>query len=343
MKCEWITADSPAWATALRRTKHDFYHLADYCRLSAESDGGTAIALVVESGSHLFFLPLVQRTVPEHADLFDVTSPYGYPGPVLSTGASQSFLLSAFQTALEMLRERGCIALFLRMHPLLNSGIPPLPGGQLQAHGETVVIDLRCTPEEMWKQTRSGHRNEINRALRAGHTFTLDPEWKSIERVAELYLQTMQRVGATDYYLFKLPYFERLRDALGPHGMLATVEIENVIAAGAVFTVCDGLAQYHLSGSDADFRKQQPTKLLLHQTRLHGHHAGWHSLHLGGGAGASEDSLFRFKAGFSAGRARFQSWRAVLNESEYLRCCSERGLSWAGELDGYFPLYRSPS
>ena len=145
--------------------------------------------------------------------------------------------------------------------------------------------------------------------------------------VAQLYLQTMKRIDAADYYLFERDYFERLRDALGERGMLATVHIDGEAAAGAVFTEIDGLAQYHLSGSDARFRKQQPTKLLLHEMRQHGHRAGWRALHLGGGAGASEDSLFRFKAGFSSGRARFHTWRAVLDQDAYRRALGRRGQS----------------
>jgi lipid II:glycine glycyltransferase (peptidoglycan interpeptide bridge formation enzyme) len=244
--------------------------------------------------------------------------------------------------AFQKLRHDGFVSVFLRMHPLLNKGWAEVPEGLLLPHGETVVINLQDSPEEMWKQTRSGHRNEINRAKRDGQEFLWDREWTHIEDVSRLYLETMKRVGASDYYLFPLDYFHRLRTSLGDHGALATVRINGEIAAGAVFTECEGLAQYHLSGSDLRYRKQQPTKFLLHEVRRLGHESGWRQLHLGGGAGSSEDSLFRFKAGFSNSRARFESWRCILDPEAYRQHCEERGIGGEDSLEGFFPLYRKP-
>ena len=328
---------------ALQAAEHDFYHLPGYAKLSRATDGGEPVAVWAKQGVHQFLLPLVIRPIPGGA-AFDGTSPYGYPGPLVSRDAPPAFFDGAVTAAVAALEARGVISVFVRLHPIINAGLPTVPTGEIVAHGETVVVDLRLTPEEMWKQTRSGHRNEINRALRAGHEFRLDREWRDIQEVARLYLQTMERIGAADYYLFDLNYFESLCGALGEGGMLATVRIDGEVAAGAVFTEIDGLAQYHLSGSDVRFRKQQPTKLLLHELRLHGHRTGWRALHLGGGAGASEDSLFRFKAGFSSGRARFRTWRLVIDQRAYRREVERRGVLVDEPLDlrGFFPSYRAP-
>ena len=343
MEAALLPPTDPRWRDALQACAHDFYHLPGYAELSRETEGGEPVAAWAAEGEHQLLLPLIIRDIPVGAGV-DATSPYGYPGPIVSRGASPAFLNRALSAALEALRLRGVISIFVRLHPILNEGMTAAADGEVIAHGETVVVNLRESPEEMWKQTRSGHRNEINRAVRAEHQFTLDTEWRMLPDVAQLYLQTMKRIDAADYYLFERDYFERLRDALGERGMLATVHIDGEAAAGAVFTEIDGLAQYHLSGSDARFRKQQPTKLLLHEMRQHGHRAGWRALHLGGGAGASEDSLFRFKAGFSSGRARFHTWRAVLDQDAYRRALGRRGQSGidAADLGGFFPRYRAP-
>jgi hypothetical protein len=67
--------------------------------------------------------------------------------------------------------------------------------------------------------------------------------------------------------------------------------------------------------------------------------------HLGGGVGGSEDSLFRFKAGFSQQRHPFHTWRMVADETVYRRLVKRwesRHGAEADGLDGFFPAYRKP-
>lgn len=115
------------------------------------------------------------------------------------------------------------------------------------------------------------------------------------------------------------------------------MRIEDEPAAAGIFTEVDGLVQYHLSGARAARRRQQPTKLLLDEVRRWAAEQGYHTLHLGGGVGAQEDSLYRFKAGFSKRRHDFFTWRIVPDPSRYERLCASTGV----DADtGFFPAYR---
>jgi hypothetical protein len=64
-------------------------------------------------------------------------------------------------------------------------------------------------------------------------------------------------------------------------------------------------------------------------------------MHLGGGVEAFDDSLFRFKAGFSDRRQPFRTWRVVLDPHRYA-ALSEAVDPAADPADftGYFPIYR---
>src|SRR5438552_3169672 len=75
---------------------------------------------------------------------------------------------------------------------------------------------------------------------------------------------------------------------------------------------------------------------------------GAHSHHLGGGVGAQEDSVFRYKAGFSDRRHTFYTWRWVLRPEVYSDLCRTRA-QW-NAMNGfapasveYFPAYRCPT
>ena len=97
--------------------------------------------------------------------------------------------------------------------------------------------------------------------------------------------------------------------------------------------------QYHLAGTSKEFLKDTPMKLLLDEARLIGNEIGLDYLHLGGGVGGSdEDSLFRFKSGFSSYRCQFKTWQYIVEPDAYNILVSQRTKN---KDSSFFPLYRS--
>ncbi|MBV9999230.1 MAG: aminotransferase class I/II-fold pyridoxal phosphate-dependent enzyme [Verrucomicrobia bacterium] len=87
--------------------------------------------------------------------------------------------------------------------------------------------------------------------------------------------------------------------------------------------------------------------LIFDAVRLWANEAGARVFHLGGGVGASQDSLFHYKAGFSDRRHDFAIWRWVVQPGLYRELCARRAR--VHELQGlepaspdYFPAYRCP-
>lgn len=347
MHVELLSSSAPEWRAYLERGEHDFYHLPAYAELSASLDGGTARALLVTEDSRSLLLPFVARPIPRaSSNEWDAVSPYGYPGPLLlgvPDDERNPFASRALESARQRLREERCVSLFVRLHPLL--GPRPTPeGAQLVQHGETVVIDLRKTEAEHWSETMSGHRNEINRAIKSGHRAYFDDAFVHADRFVEIYQATMSRVGASAYYFFDRKYLDHLRRALDTRLKLAVVEIDGAIAAAGLFVETGAIVQYHLSGTDEAHRKRQPTKLMLHFVRGWARERGDHWMHLGGGVGGAADSLFKFKAGFSTETRAFHTLRMIIDEAAYSRLVKEKHPSEGvtTNLGGFFPLYRRP-
>jgi hypothetical protein len=339
MRVELIDPDAARWREAVRSLPHDVYHLPAYVRLAAAEEGGEPRAAYVDDGPSRLLLPLIVRRVGPGR--LDGTSPYGYPGPLASGPAA--FVRSAWAAVRERLHAEGLVSLFVRLHPLLNP-CPPRGAGVVVQHGETVSVDLRLPADEQWRQTASGHRNEINRAVRAGHRAYVDERWQHLPAFGRLYRATMSRRGAAQHYMFTDRYFEQLREALGERLHLGVVDIGGAIAAAGLFTETNGTVQYHLSGSDEAFTRERPTKLLLHFARGWAKARGNTVLHLGGGIGGRPDSLFRFKAGFSTARHPFCTLRVVLDDIAYAELvhAHDAGLD-AADLERFFPLYRQPT
>jgi Acetyltransferase (GNAT) domain len=346
MNVEILAPTSPEWAAVLDRTEHDFYHLPAYAELSAKLDGGSAKALVVRDGDRTLLLPFVARPIPNaNADgAWDALTPYGYPGPLVSGDDDDrdAFASRALEVATDVLRAERCVSLFARLHPLLGATARP-SNGLLVQHGTTVHVDLRKSDTELWAETMSGHRNEINRAIKSGHRAYFDDAFRHADRFVEIYQATMARVGAAAHYFFDRDYLMGLREALGPRLKLAVVEIAGAVAAAGLFVETGKIVQYHLSGTDEAFLRERPTKLMLHFVRGWAKERGATWLHLGGGVGGGEDSLFKFKAGFSKARSPFFTLRLVIDPATY-RALSRARHPEADDADvsGFFPLYRRP-
>jgi hypothetical protein len=341
MRVDLLSPEASEWHAFVQREEHDFYHLPSYVGFCARAEGGEPCALYVEDGARRLLLPLILR--PLTGGLQDASSPYGYPGPLVTGTTEPAFLADALAVAQDALAQHRIVSLFVRSHPLLGPHLST-HRGTIVDHGFTLSIDLTLSPDELWRRTSSAHRNEITQASRAGHLVYFDERFTHLDAFVRIYRDTMARVNARGYYLFPDDYFTGLIDALGPRLHLCVVEIRGEIAGAGLFVETRGLLQYHLSGSDHRFQRERPTKLMLHFVRTWAKERGVRRFHLGGGVGGEEDSLYRFKAGFSTDRHPFRTLRLVCDEGAYNQLVRATHPE-ANPRDplGFFPLYRRPA
>ncbi len=146
MNLTFLTPRDDAWDGFLAGVAHDFYHTASYGLFSSKYDGGEVEAVLVTDGALYFFLPYIVRSLSsivwlagQRKGLFDITSPYGYPGPLCSPGDA-GFLRAAVAKWCDVLRERGAVSGFVRMHPLLPvaAGGARFPGRDRRARADGV-------------------------------------------------------------------------------------------------------------------------------------------------------------------------------------------------------------
>ncbi len=350
-----ISADDPRWTEVLGRfPAYDFHHLPAYVALEAERRGAKAGAYVLQCDQGSFLLPLLESQVPltlqpEGISPEDALAPYGYAGPLIAADGDmmqrEKFVALVLARLVEHLRCRNICSLLLRFHPLLPIPLKPFQAlGHLVFHGETVDVDLRQTPAQLWSDTRRDFRNPINRMERQGFRFELDFAAQRLGDFVKIYHETMLRVRADPQYFFSQDYFRGLKTALGPGFVLAHVfNPAGEMVSSGIFTVCSGIVQYHLSGNSFGGQGSDGSKLLLHGVRQWAREHGSTHFHLGGGVGARNDSLFLFKSGFSSGRAQFHTWRLIVDAAAYQRLCQRWELlnrQPADAPEGFFPAYR---
>jgi GNAT acetyltransferase-like protein len=331
---------APEWTDALRRARHDMYHVPDYVVLDARLYGGTPTAFRYAEGDRHLLMPLIVRDIPG-TDLRDALSPYGYPGPVSDAGpADLPFWERACAAMIRTLLARGIVTAFVRLHPLLDTPVRTLGRfGTVIRHGETVSMDLRIGVDQMWQQTRSDHRNHINRARRAGTKVVFD-DWNRLGDWVEVYHDNMRRVGATSYYFFTRDHLAALHDAVGDRMHLAVAIEGDEVVGGNTFFEYDGICTGYVS-STRRAKNRYADELLYDEVRRWCKERGGTIFHLGGGKGGRNDSLFSYKAGFSPCRHPFHTWRLVADPEAYERLVRERRPEAdPADRSGTFPPYR---
>lgn len=344
---EFIGADDARWREFLRENRHDFYHLPEYVKSCARYENAVATAFYAEWSGERFLVPLLLRRLPEElgapSSWRDCISPYGYSTPLVP--ASQSQLPKFLEAFCRAGREHNIVTAFFRLHPhfVLDSTIL-LRYGRLFRHGQTVSMDLGMTPEEQWRNLSTNHQRDIKKLRRFGFRIGLD-EWGRLLEFIEIYHATMRRVEAEQGYFFSPSYFEDLQASLGDRLHLISVVSEtNKLAAAGLFVVTGDIVQYHLGGTAPEYVGLSPSKLLINFAWRWAHEQSCRLLHLGGGVGGAEDSLFRFKAGFSRKWDPFYSFRMILDADRNRTLESAAGHESVPEDDTspFFPRYRMP-
>lgn len=351
------TRDENEWMDVLIHSlEYDFYHLPQYHALAEERGEGKAHLFVYREGAYSVAVPLLLRSIATalcHARTgegwWDATSVYGYAGPVASHSDVPESVMRGFRSALrEALMERRVAFAFSRLHPLMSQTELLTSLGRCTPVGRTVSIDLTVPAETQRRHYRKDYRRQINKLKRIGVLCLHDESKAHLSEFIEIYRETMHRIGACGAYLFDDAYFERLNALLGSNLHLFVCLLENRSMSGGLFLLCSGILQAHLVGSRSDSLDQSSTKLLFDTASSWARHQGARTLHLGGGVGAQEDSLFFFKTGFSDQRHDFALWHWVLFPDVVDRLCQEKE-EWTrrngmeSPCAPYYPMYRCPN
>ncbi|HEU4347452.1 MAG TPA: GNAT family N-acetyltransferase, partial [Actinoplanes sp.] len=277
-----LDPEAVEWKDALQHADHDMYHVPDYVVLDAKLYGGDPTAFRYEEDGRHLLLPLIVRSIPG-SDQRDAISPYGYPGPVSDAGrGATAFWERACVAMIDTLRAQGIVTAFVRLHPLLDTPVPALERfGTVVRHGETVSMDLTVDLDEMWRQTRSDHRNHINRARRAGTRVVFD-DWSRLGEWVEVYHDNMRRVGASSYYFFTRDHLTALHEAVGDRMHLAVAIEGDEVVGGNTFFEYEGIATGYVS-STRRAPNRYADELLYDEVRRWCKNRGNRVFHLGGG------------------------------------------------------------
>jgi hypothetical protein len=320
---------------------YDFYHTWYYHSLEKS---GEPVLFVYQQKDCFIIFPLLRREIAGSV-YCDFTSVYGYAGPISNVdfdSIDQQTMHRFIQAFLEFLKKEKTISVFCRLHPIINHDILVEKFGSLVDNGKTIAIDLKGTLEEQRAKYRRQFRSKIRQLREKGFYLKIADSKEEVKAFVKIYNENMARVQAESYYYFDEFYFFNMLNSADFESSVLLLYFQDEVTSGAFVTFSNNIMQFHLAATNTKYLHEGPMKLLIDEATIVGRKNNMSFLHLGGGVGGNEDSLFEFKAGFSHKTLNFKTWRFVSNQKVYDQMVQSKLGDQAIQTD-FFPLYREPN
>jgi len=340
---------SDEWHGYLDQMTHsDIYFTPEYCKIYEDNGEGKAQLYVFIEGEGIICYPYLLRAIPSvgsyPVDLYDITTPYGYGGPLCNVNEKdeREQLFQRFTVNFHSYcQENHIVSEFVRFHPILQNSEDYL--GVCPSYlRETVYIDL--TRDHIREQYAKKKQNRIRHSLKEDLLIVHRPA-KELEHFLRLYYSTMDKKQASSYYYFSEQFLHNTVHYLNDHIELIEVEHEGQVIASCMFLHDKDIAHYHLMGSNKEYLHLNAVNLMIDYAAHWAKDMNCSYLHLGGGH-ENQDDLLRFKKGFNPEcQTKFYIGRKIHCPEHYAALVSEQfeADDTSGEHEGYFPLYRCDS
>ena len=331
------------WDAKVRSfSEYDVYYLSSYVKaFQIHGDGEPQLLYYEAEGLRAIYVYMKRKTAIE--GYYDSVTPYGYGGVLFEGDTSEQNLQAFWKAYVEKMKEEGIVDNFVRYHPVLKNAIPMKAISTVIDLGKTIAFDLE-SPEVIWENIISKNRNMIRKAEKNGITIEHGKGMDLLDKFTEIYNATMDKDHAEEYYYFKRPFYESIDRDLQDNYEMFYAMYEGRPIAMSIMIFANGRLNYHLSGSDIEYRNLAPSNLLLYKAALWGYEQGCKTFHLGGGVGSGEDNLYKFKAAFNKNSDyQFSIGKEIFDQEKYDELVKIRRESDASfnESSHFFPLYRA--
>lgn len=314
----------------------DVFYRAGFCKALENEGQGEARLFVCHGEGTTAIYPFFVREIPGAAGnstLYDISSPYGFSGPLFTSAPRREDIRGYIRDLHLYCRENRIVSEFIRFHPIAANHRHFLLDFSIAEAGRVVCVPLQRSQEEIWQGYARNNRKNINKAERSSLEFIIDREGKYFPEFYRIYLSTMERNNAKEFYYFSKGFFDLLhRELAGRFFYVHVLRDQEVISTELVLHSNDTIHSF-LGGTNEECFPLRPNNLLKHRLILWARERGYKNFLLGGGY-TPGDGIFQFKASFyPQGIIPFYIGRQVHLPKEYAGLCGGKE---------FFPPYRKP-
>lgn len=337
------------WAGELDRLADpvpDLHYRPEYGGLFGES--GEAQLFIYREGSSTICYPFLLRKInlipglAESLDqeLYDITSPYGYGGPLADGDPGNKVWQNFYRCFAEYCRQENIITEFVRFHPLLGNHLPLSEIMPVARVSSVVVLDLSLTQEKIWTGYGRNNRKNINKALREGVDVLIEETPEHFEDFMTIYRHTLERNQAGIAYYFDNRFFHYIHTELQGHFAYAHACKGSRVISSELLLFNGTYLHSYLGGTLEQYFPCRPNNLLKHKAARWAKNRGLRYFLLGGGR-HENDGIFRYKQSFAPdGVLDFYVGKQVHNKETAEKLARLMAAKQTREKEDFFPTYR---
>lgn len=341
--------DREQWRRELENVKElrpDLHYRPEYCGLFR--DQGEVRLFVYREGSASVIYPLLLRRVnlipglkgKLKQDLYDISSPYGYGGPLANQAAGERVWDNFYRCFTKYCNTHDIITEFIRFHPLLGNHRLLQNHVEVEKVSSVVCVDLKGSNEEIWLGYERNNRKNIKKAYREGLEVILEETPARFTDFISIYQHTLSRNRASDFYLFSDGFYDDIHKELKGNFLYAHTVKNGRVISTELLLFNETYIHSFLGGTLEQFYEHRPNNILKHEVIKWAKSRGIRYLLLGGGY-REGDGIFRYKRSFASGGVqdfyigkKVHNYEAVCMLEELLAMKAPR------ESVSFFPSYR---
>ena len=298
----------------------DIYYSNQYFMAATKLDPGEPLLFYYKDHEGEIAYPFIKRRIAsEENEYFDITTPFGYGGPLTKGKKNNPLLIANFRKAFtEYCHEEKIIAEYIRFHPIMENAHLLKNYVKLIPLYETFSMDIHPRKKEGKKELVSGKDMETD-----GISKLVIKKLGTVRHMFEFlvlyYLTIRRREEADSYYFFTDDYFETLISSLGPNlHLFGAFQKNKMISACYVLTSKDRI--YHHLESSLEDSDTEAMKLLLLKIAEWGEENHFKSFHLGGDFKGERQQESRLKQDLSNSKPHtFYIGHHIYDEETYNR------------------------
>jgi len=272
---------------------------------------------------------------------FDITTPYGYGGPVIEwcEKEQESTLVNEFSFEFnDYCKSNKIVSEFVRFHPLAGNAQQFESIYHSKFERKTVGTNLTLK-DPIGEEFSSSCRRNIKKALNGGVKYEVITSPTQMDEFTGIYYETMGRNSAASYYYFPEEYFQNLREFFHENIIFSKASFAGKTIAMGLNIFWDKTIHVLLSGTLNKYLSLSPAYVLRYALTLWGIEHGFELIHHGGGkTNDKSDTLLSFKKKFGKNTEfNFCTGSRIWNDVIYQYLCA---ITNKNPNSSYFPPYR---
>jgi len=322
----------------------DIYFEEAYAKLSQIIEQGTAEYFHHHDQDGEISYVFIKRKIPQKIDnreYYDITTPYGYGGPVIRklTGNHENLVNSFNSKFSDFCRKENIVSEFVRFHPIINNQATFRGIYQTMYMRPTIGTDLTKSDHPEISEFSKSTKTAIRRAYRQGFTWEIVPQPVDLSNFIKLYFNTMDRQQAVEFYYFDQDYFQSMLELVPEHIVNINIYLADTCVTSGLYFIYNQFMHEHLSATHSEYLHLGPAYLLKDIAVQWAKQQGIDLVHYGGGtSNAPDDALLFFKRRFSqTTEFEFHIGTKIHNPEVYKRLTD---MTSTGE-SNFFPTYRA--